>query len=134
MKAPSTSPKSVIDNEDSLPGTLSDVIALADSKANKLSSDAPDFRFGFLRNITIEGVEPYLRFRLLNDGIRPSMNYSGYGSLKHDLLQPQSPLRKNKIDMLVTALMLEELDPTFGLPRWTAEMAQNELSNIFANL
>lgn len=117
-----------------LPATLSEVIAKADDMEAILPNGAPEFRLGFLRNITIEGIEPYLRYRLLADGFRPHIAYSGFGSLKQDLLESNSPLRSNKIDLMVTALMLEELDPAFGLPRWTAERALEELHNIFIDL
>jgi FkbH-like protein len=59
------------------------------------------------------------------------MTYSGYGSLQQDLLQTDSPLRQNPVDLLVCSLMLEELDPAFGLPQWSAERVQGELHTLF---
>ena len=134
MSAPSPSIHSAGDETRALPLALSDVIAGAREMEARLPPDSPQFRFGFLRNITIESIDPYLRYRLLADGIRPSLTYSGFGSLRQDILQAHSPLRENKIDMLVTSLMLEELDPAFGLPQWTTERAQDELHDIFTDL
>lgn len=117
-----------------LPSALSDVFAHTDKMEAALPADAPEFSIGFLRNITIEGIEPYLRYRLLADGVRPSATYGGFGSLRQDILQSDSPLRKNKIDLLATSVMLEELDPAFGLPHWTADRALDELDSLFDDL
>jgi FkbH-like protein len=120
--------------EPALPSTLSDIIATADRMESGLASDSPRFSIGFLRNITIEGLEPYLKHRLLSDGIRPRIVYSGYGLPRQELLQADSPLRRHKIDLLACALMLEELDPRHGFPGWTCDQVRGELEELFSEL
>lgn len=99
-----------------------------------MSSTAPRYRFGFLRNITLEGIEPYLRYHMLRMGLRPDLIFGGYGSMRQDLTLPDSPLVKHCPDILVTAFMLEELDPRYGLPGWNAAHSREELSTIFEAL
>ena len=134
MSAPSSESSNQAVSQDVLPSTLSDVIATADAMEARLADDAPSFRVGFLRNITIEGIEPYLRSRLLADGVRPELVYGGYGSLRQDLLNADSALRKEEVDLLVSSLTIEEIDPAYGLPSWTADRARNELHDLLVDL
>ncbi len=113
---------------------LSDVIAATNTLETALPPSAPAFNFGFLRNVTLEGIEPYLRYRMLTDGVRPKIVYGGYGSLRQDLLLPDSPLTGGHTDLMVTAIMLEELVPHYGLPGWTSSQARDELESIFEAL
>ncbi len=114
--------------------SLSDIIAATDTLEAALPPSAPKFNFGFLRNVTLEGIEPYLCYRMLTNRVRPRMVYGGYGSLMQDLLHPNSPLTTGRTDMLVTAIMLEELDPRYGLPGWTSSRARDELEGVFEAL
>jgi FkbH-like protein len=120
----------VSDASPALPGNLADLISEAAGLELELNESAPIIRIGFLRNITIEGIEPYLRFRLLSDGFKPSLWFGGYGSMIQDVLQPNSRLREHSVDILITAIMLEELDPDYGLPKWTAKRAREELVGL----
>ena len=43
-----------------------------------MSPTAPRYRFGFLRNVTLEGIEPYLRYHMLTTGMRPDLVFGGY--------------------------------------------------------
>ncbi|SES89324.1 HAD-superfamily phosphatase, subfamily IIIC/FkbH-like domain-containing protein [Nitrosospira multiformis] len=114
-----------------IPPTLSDLISTSDTMYAAMSSTAPAYRFGFLRNVTLEGIEPYLRYHMLRMGLRPELIFGGYGSIRQDLILPDSPLVKGCPDLLVTAFMLEELDPHYGLPGWNASHCREELSTIF---
>lgn len=117
-----------------IPPTLSDLISAADTLCAGISSTAPTYRFGFLRNVTLEGIEPYLRYHMLTLGLRADLIFGGYGSMRQDLMLSDSPLVKCRPDLLVTAIMLEELDPRYGLPGWDASRAREELHDIFAAL
>ncbi|SFO29857.1 HAD-superfamily phosphatase, subfamily IIIC/FkbH-like domain-containing protein [Nitrosospira briensis] len=114
-----------------LPPTLSDLISASDTLHAAMPPAAPTYRFGFLRNITLEGIEPYLRYHMLRMGLRPDLIFGGYGSMRQDLMLPDSPLVKHCPDILVTALMLEELDPRYGLPGWNSAHSREELNSIF---
>ena len=117
-----------------LPPTLSDLISATDNLYASVSPGAPAYRVGFLRNVTVEGIEPYLRYHMLMAGIRPTLVFGGYGTMRHDLASRDAPLVKNRPDILVTAFMLEELDPRYGLPGWDTQHCRKELSDIFDTL
>jgi FkbH-like protein len=134
MTGNSKQSETVSDASPATPGNLADLIRRVNSMESSLSDSAPGIRFGFLRNITIEGIEPYLRFRLLDDGFRTRLAYGGYGALLQDVLQPDSPLRSQGVDLLVTAIMLEELDPAYGFPKWTAKLAREEILGLLQAL
>src|SRR5690348_10751857 len=117
-----------------IPSSLSDLISSADDMSAALLAGAPAYRFGFLRNVTLEGIEPYLRYHMLTIGVRPELVFGGYGSIQQDLLSPDSPLTISPPDMLVSALMLEELDRSFGLPGWEPPSVRQQLQTIFDRL
>lgn len=112
--------------------TLGELIAEVD----RLEESAADFTLEasvlVLRNVTMEGIEPFLKHRLLACGIRPKLTYGGYGSVRQDLVGSQSLADKAKPDVLVLCLMLDELDPSYGLPGWSGTRAQDELKELFA--
>jgi FkbH-like protein len=117
-----------------LPPALSDLISAGDTMYAAMSPTVPEYRFGFLRNVTLEGIEPYLRYHMLTIGMRPALIFGGYGSMRQDLGLPDSVLVKCSPNILVTAIMLEELDSNFGLPGWNASRSEEELSAIFEAL
>ena len=114
-----------------VPQSLTDLISVADGMYAALSPTTPSFCSGFLRNITMEGIEPYMRYHMLKGGIRPELIFGGYGTFFQDLVLPDSPLVKKRPDLLATAFMLEDLDPQYGLPGWEYIRSREELSVVF---
>lgn len=109
---------------------LGDLIAEADRLDDALAADATSVSLFFLRNVTMEGLETFLRFRLLKHGIRPCLRFGGYGSIRQDLVEAQSPSVVQQPDVMVLCLMLEALDPSYGLPGWTGTHARAELAEL----
>ena len=108
-----------------------DLIAEVDRLEEAASALSLEASLVFLRNVTMEGIEPFLKYRLLKSGIRPRLTFGGYGSVRQDLVGPQSPVVMAKPDILVLCLMLEELDPSYGLPGWNGMRAREELEDLF---
>lgn len=133
MNKPVVQSVNSVDNQvGASPLTLGELIA----EVNRLEASAADFTLEasvlFLRNVTMEGIEPFLKHRLLTNDIRPKLTYGGYGSVRQDLVGSQSLVGKAKPDMLVLCLMLDELDLSYGLPGWNGTRAQDELKELFA--
>ena len=84
----------------------------------------------FLRNFTIEPIEPFLKYHLLRSGISPEIAYGTYGNLTQELLVSDSPLHKSNPELIVFALMLDNLDPSFGNADWTANEAIEQLESL----
>src|SRR5258706_10081836 len=87
-------------------------------------------RIAFLRNITIEGLETFLKFQLYASSIRPEVAFGGYGTMMQDVLADDGLLQRKENDLVVLSLMLEELDPAYATPGWRAEAILPELKNL----
>ena len=85
----------------------------------------------FLRNITIEGIEPFLKYFLRTEAIRPSVAFGGYGTIVQDVIGQESLVARIDPDVIVLSLMLEGLDQQYGLPQWRCDRVRDELENAF---
>ena len=92
---------------------------------------ADEISFLFLRNVTIEGIDVYLKYHLFNAGIRPRIEIGGYGTMNQDVLSPDGPLARGDPDVIVLALDPNEADPSCGLPGWKSERLRAELESLF---
>lgn len=84
-----------------------------------------------LRNITVEGLETFLKYHLYASGIRPEVAFGGYGTMVQDVLADDGLLKLSDTDLVVLSLTLEELDSAYGTPGWRADGIKEELNNLF---
>ena len=91
-------------------------------------------RVVFLRNITIEGIEPFLKYYLYASGVRPDIAFGGYGTIAQDVLGADALVARTEPDLIVLSLMLEELDSAYGSPAWRCDKVQQELEGMFDTL
>ena len=124
--------RNILDNVvlDNLPSVVSAVDQI-DSLNPSLSSDASIY---FLRNYTIEGIEPYLKYYLYGLEINPQVLFGEYDTVFQEVLDPQSSLYCNSPDLLVITLVIETFDPGFGMPGWTSVVAQERLTQLLETL
>jgi FkbH-like protein len=87
-----------------------------------------------LRNITIEGIEPFLKYYLYASGVRPEIAFGGYGSIAQDVLATDGLVSRTEPELIVLSLMLEELDPAYGSPGWRSDSVRDELEGMFEML
>ena len=85
----------------------------------------------FLRNFTVEPIEPYLKFHVLRDAIRPTISYGGFDTLMQEALDSESELRTAAPDIVVLAIELTMLDPKYTEPDWSADHAIERLEQIY---
>jgi FkbH-like protein len=88
-------------------------------------------RVAILSNFTAEGVEPFLTFHCLKNGIRPAIALGGFDTVMQDLIGPTSLVHDPPAELVVLALMLEQLDPAYGEPDWRGAGAIERLSDLF---
>src|SRR5688500_9872408 len=85
------------------PKSLAEVVAAASrleaGPATELAASV-----AFARNVTIEGIEPYLKYALLASGVRPTVTFGGYDLVRQDVSSPDSVLSKAKAAVVVLAL------------------------------
>lgn len=88
----------------------------------------------FLRNYTIEPIEPFLKLLLYKQEIKPQLKYSGYGAIQQEILDDSSSLYASKPDVVVLSLMLDQLDPACERADWSASNATEIVEQILSLL
>ena len=91
-----------------LTGLASLVAAVA--SAERLESDWEDqVTIHFLRNFTVEPIEPYLKFHIIRDDVKPRISYGGYDTMSQEILDPESALNRHPPDLIILALIVDLL-------------------------
>lgn len=85
----------------------------------------------FLRNVTVEGIEPFLKYHCLTAGIRPGIVFGNYDMVLQEIMDDGSPLHRNPADIVVLSLVMEQLDPGYRSPGWQGDRAIGELESLF---
>jgi FkbH-like protein len=93
-----------------------------------------DVAFNFLRNFTIEGIEPLLRYRCLLDGLKPKIVFGGYDMVRQEILDRSSYLYRSKPDILIIALYLDTYLPDGWRAGWSAEDVMDTLIGLFSDV
>lgn len=88
----------------------------------------------FLKNFTVEPVEPYLKFHILREAIEPTISHGGYDTILQEVLDPASALRAAMPDIVVLALELTLLDSGYGRYGWSADDAIDRLHEMYEAL
>ena len=65
----------------------------------------------FLRNFTIEMIEPYLKYNLYSNGIKPEVIFGEYDVINQELLDPQSNLHKVNPEIIILAMFMDNFVP-----------------------
>lgn len=112
---------------DNLPSLIS-AVNHADAVADKLDTCGKVF---FLRNFTVDLIEPYIKYRLYESGIMPVVTIGEYDTIYQELLDDKSPLHGAQPDVVVVSLVLESLDSTCRHPGWTADTVREKLQDLF---
>ncbi|MDH3362730.1 MAG: hypothetical protein OEM45_03405, partial [Gammaproteobacteria bacterium] len=87
-------------------------------------------RIHFLRNFTIEPVEPYLKFHLLREDIQPLITFGGYDTMSQEILEPGSSINKDRPDIIVLSLLVDYLDSGCSAKKWNADEALGRLDDL----
>jgi FkbH-like protein len=85
---------------------------------------------GFLRNFTIENIEPFLKFHCYSNGIKPEISFGGYNTIQQELLDKHSHIYQLCPEIIVLSLMLESLDQNYGAVNWSSSQAISNLREI----
>ncbi len=109
---------------DNWPSLLSAV-----DQADKWADELPlTSSIHFLRNYTIEGIEPFLKYHLYSAGIRPEISFGDYGTFQQELLDEGSRINRGDVDVAVLSLVLEEFSPGYGGVNWQVDKATDRLN------
>lgn len=91
-------------------------------------------RIHFLRNFTIEPVEPYLKFHLLREDIQPVITFGGYDTILQEVLDPESSINRHRPDIIALSLVIEFLDSASGTTHWDAKLSMERLDEFLTRL
>lgn len=108
-----------------------EVFAAVAAREQEAASYVDILRVLVLRNITVEGLDTLLKHHLHSLRIRAEVTFGGYGTMVQDVLRPEGAAAATRPDLIVLALSLDEIDPTYGRPGWTADAARSELATLF---
>ena len=108
---------------------LADILEFNNSKT-ELQLDST-LSFHIYRNFTFEGVEPFLTYQCLLQGIHPTIHFGGYDTIFQDVLELSVSSSIKPPDVIILSIILEQLDFSYGQPEWRSESAQARLLELF---
>ena len=111
------------------PPRIADILAFNDA-STELHCDHT-VQVLFVRNFTLEGIAPLLIYHCLQNGVRPAISFGGYDTILQDLIALSSPDHNGAAEIVVLAIVLEQFDPSYGMPGWRATVAQEQLFGLF---
>jgi FkbH-like protein len=109
---------------------FSAVVAAVASQESAAQSFKDEVKVLVLRQITVEGLDVFLKHHLFARGVRAVVEFGGYGTQVSDVLAADGVVARLQPQVVVLALALDELDPQYGLPGWRADTALNEVLSL----
>lgn len=91
-------------------------------------------RINFLRNFTVEGIEPFLKYHCLKSGLTPTVTFGNYDMMRQEVLDRGSHLYSSSPDLVVAALHLETYLPQGDTTAWSAPEVMQDLEGFFSDL
>ncbi len=110
---------------------LSTVIAAVRKLDTLQSSHLPSVSIQLLGNISLRGIDPFLKYHLYASGIKPMLTFGGFDTIRQDLFSLEGSDDKEGTDLTVLALDLESFDPRSRLPNWSERDTWEELLGLF---
>jgi FkbH-like protein len=113
---------------------LASLIAAVDEieKNGRVFSD--QLRINILRNYTIEGVVPFLKFHSYRVELQPTIVIGDYDNVQQEILNPASHLYQGKTDIVVVTLWLPQLDPSSIQNDWDPKVTREILFSLYDEL
>ncbi|MEI6638640.1 MAG: HAD-IIIC family phosphatase, partial [Chlorobium sp.] len=114
-------------NQKSLCGMLEFV------NASTVASGIP-VTINFLRNFTIEGIEPFLQYHCKLAGLVPQVTFGNYDMVYQEILDSQSHLYHSSPDLIVLSLYLDTYLPDGWRASWRADQVMSGLATLLGDV
>lgn len=126
----------MLNNVSSSPESLSlpEIMAFVNAGEAADNSLENGVSIAFLRNFTVEGIEPYLKYHCLQAGVKPKISFGGYDTFHQEILDPDSHLYSSPSEIIVLSLVLDQFVPDYCLPNWNGNVAIKEIESLFSLL
>ncbi|MEN6350422.1 MAG: HAD-IIIC family phosphatase [Syntrophomonas sp.] len=85
----------------------------------------------FLRNYTIDTIEPFIKFRLYESNIKPQLLFGDYDVIAQEVLESSSSLHQFAPDIIALSLWLENMAPDYYSFSWDPKVVVLELIQLF---
>lgn len=112
--------------------TLSDMLGAINDPAAE--SAGIQVSLAFLRNFTVEGIEPFIRYHCLSAGLNARVTFGNYDMVHQEILDPSSHLYRSAPDIVVAALYLDTYLPDGWRGDWDADEVMSGLAGLFTAL
>jgi len=116
------------------PTSLSGIMEYINAAEQSAAVSGIPVRFSFLRNFTVEGIEPYLKYHCLTSGLGADIVFGNYDMVRQEILDKSSHLYASTPDIIVAALYLETFMPDRGLTPWDVAAVMADLAGLYADL
>ena len=83
-------------------------------KVGSLNKNYKKIKVSFLSNYTIELIEPFIKIELIRRNLNPKIYFAPYDQVEQEIYNRNSTIYKEKNDLIVLALTLENLLTTGG--------------------
>ncbi len=111
-----------------------DMLDFINKSAAANHSTSPIIRIHWLRNFSVEGVEPFLKYHLYRAGFNPAIVFGNYDTIRQEILDSSSHLYQHSPHAIVLALYLEQLAVDSFSPSWDYNQLIEELQSIYTML
>lgn len=91
-------------------------------------------KINFLRNFTIEAIEPFIKYHSINNGLKANVQFGAYNMVRQEVFDTSSHLYNNTPDIIVVALYLETYLADRWTIGWTATEVFDELKGLYFDL
>lgn len=102
---------------------------LNDFEKKSLSSD--QVKVYFLRNFTVENIDPFLKHNIYSIGYTPKVIYNDFNVITQNILDEDSELYSEQYDVVVLSLYLELFEPESTDINWRSKKIISELKELF---
>jgi FkbH-like protein len=82
----------------------------------------------------VEGIEPYLKWRLYQNEIAPSISFGGFDTVMQDILGGAYKVNDADPDIIVLSLLPDLYVPDFEMGAWRADDVSESLIDLFDQL
>ena len=113
-------------------GSLASVLAAVQQLDRETALDLGEpLKVAFLRNFTVEGIEPYLKWHLYRSEIGSTVTFGGFDTVAQDIITGGYQIGGDDPDTIVLSLVPELFVPDLEIADWHAGDVSERLVEIF---
>lgn len=116
---------------DHKPLNLSDLLkSVKNMKDSNEMFQNKKLKINFLRNYTIENIEPYLEYAIYSLGFLPEITFGSYNNIVQEVLNKDSHIYVQEPDIIVLSWILDEIIHDYEICEWNVDTEWNKILQI----